>query len=96
MVREVSIGFQPWLWLCSLDRPGEILAPGPQFPYLYSKGLDGMISQAPSSPALSALSYNSLDMASLFKGKKCLLVKQLRGQEEFLAVVPFPPANSGF
>lgn len=46
------------------------------------RGLVGMISQAPSSPAPSALSYNSLDLACLFKGRK-LLVQHLLGQEEF-------------
>lgn len=57
--------------------------------------LDSMISQAPSRPVPSALSYNSLDMASPFKGQRCLHVKHRLGQE-FLANFSLPPANLAF
>ena len=57
-----------------------------QSPICLVTGLDSVISQAPSSSVPSSLSYDSLDMAFVFKGMKLLLVKHLLGQEEFQAV----------
>lgn len=58
--------------------------------------MDSMVSQAPSSPGPSVLSYNSLDMASLSKGRKPFLIKHLLDQEKFLIGFLHPSANSGF
>lgn len=58
--------------------------------------MDSTASQAPSSPGPSVLSYNSIDMASLFKGRRSFLIKHLLDQEKFLIVFLLPSANSGF